>query len=186
MRAISVFSLEAGISTFWCRERIALRMRASMSATGSVSLIFCFSSPPVRSLYRENPRRLASSSLSSCARRPLSRTGPERAAPMLAPFASRNRAYDAPPYHLPRRLRNSRNLAAQRQLPETQPADAELAQVRARASADLAAVVLARRELRLLYVLRLDLAFRRVLHSFCCSCHLASSSWLLASSNPNL
>src|SRR5262249_17532395 len=61
--------------------------------------IFCFSSPPVRSLYRENPRRLASSSLSSCAKRPLSREGPERAAPMLASFASRNRAYGAPPYH---------------------------------------------------------------------------------------
>jgi hypothetical protein len=35
--------LEAGISTFWCRARIALRMRASMSATGSVNLIVCFS-----------------------------------------------------------------------------------------------------------------------------------------------
>jgi len=37
-------SLEAGTSTFWCRARIALRMRASMSATGSVNLIVCFSS----------------------------------------------------------------------------------------------------------------------------------------------
>src|ERR1035441_4917871 len=43
-----------------------------------------------------------------------------------------------------------------------------------RTSANLAAVMLARRELRLL----------RVLHSFCCSGHLVSSSWLLASSNP--
>src|SRR5712692_4551673 len=39
MRAISSFSLEAGTSTFWCRALIALRMRASMSATGSVNLI---------------------------------------------------------------------------------------------------------------------------------------------------
>src|SRR5580704_523464 len=39
MRAISSFSLEAGISTFWWRALIALRMRVSMSATGSVNLI---------------------------------------------------------------------------------------------------------------------------------------------------
>src|ERR1700679_2485392 len=39
MRAISVFSLEAGTSSFWWRARIALRMRARKSATGSVRLI---------------------------------------------------------------------------------------------------------------------------------------------------
>src|SRR6266496_5509728 len=39
MRAISIFRLEAGISTFWCRARIALRIRVSMSATGSVNFI---------------------------------------------------------------------------------------------------------------------------------------------------
>src|SRR5450755_3155770 len=44
MRAISTFSLEAGISTFWWRARIALRIRVSMSATGSVKFIVCFSS----------------------------------------------------------------------------------------------------------------------------------------------
>src|SRR5581483_451616 len=44
MRAISSFNLEAGISTFWCRALIELRMRVSMSATGSVNLIVCFSS----------------------------------------------------------------------------------------------------------------------------------------------
>src|SRR5580704_13337625 len=44
MRAISTFSLEAGTSTFWWRARIALRMRVSMSATGSVKFIVCFSS----------------------------------------------------------------------------------------------------------------------------------------------
>jgi len=59
MRAISVFSLEAGISTFWCLARIALRMRASMSATGSVNLIFCFSSSrPFAPKLPENPRQL--------------------------------------------------------------------------------------------------------------------------------
>src|SRR5215470_100342 len=44
MRAISDFRLEAGTSTFWCRARIALRIRASMSATGSVNFIR-FASP---------------------------------------------------------------------------------------------------------------------------------------------
>src|SRR6266853_1598938 len=43
MRAISSFNLEAGTSTFWCLELIALRIRDSISATGSVNLMFCFS-----------------------------------------------------------------------------------------------------------------------------------------------
>src|SRR5271170_6918703 len=63
MRAISVFSLEAGISTFWCRAIIALRIRVSMSATGSVNLIvllllsrpFAFGRAAGRP---KNPRRL--------------------------------------------------------------------------------------------------------------------------------
>ena len=59
---------------------------------------------------------------------------------------------------LPGRLRNTWDLAPQRQSPETQTANAELAEKSARTTADLAAVVLARRELR----------FSRVLHSFCC------------------
>src|SRR5438132_437755 len=36
MRAISSFKREVGISTFSCSALFALRMRASMSATGSV------------------------------------------------------------------------------------------------------------------------------------------------------
>src|SRR5580704_10873300 len=44
MRAISSFSLEAGISTFWCRALIALRIRVNISATGSVNLMRSFSS----------------------------------------------------------------------------------------------------------------------------------------------
>src|SRR5271169_6350352 len=44
MRAISSFNLEAGISTFWCRALIALRIRVSISATGSVNLMRSFSS----------------------------------------------------------------------------------------------------------------------------------------------
>src|SRR5215471_12392191 len=38
MRAISTLSLEAGISTRSCSALLALRMRVSMSATGSVSM----------------------------------------------------------------------------------------------------------------------------------------------------
>src|ERR1700675_3711797 len=77
---------------------------------------------------------------------------------------------------LPGRLRNPGNLPLEGQSAETQPAKAELTQVCARTSADLAAVVLARRELGLLCVL----------HSFCGSCHLAFCSWLLAvSSQPS-
>jgi hypothetical protein len=51
---------------------------------------------------------------------------------------------------LPGRLQHAWNFATQRQSAEAQAADAELAQVRARASAQLATVVLARGELRLL------------------------------------
>jgi len=73
---------------------------------------------------------------------------------------------------LPGRLRDAWNLAAKSQPAETQAADAELAQVRSRASAQLAAVVPARGKLgrcrfaaaRLLKLF-LDL---RVLNSFCC------------------
>src|SRR5690348_8904922 len=54
----------------------------------------------------------------------------------------------------PGRFRNAGNLPAQRQPPETQTANAEFAQVGTRASAQLAAVVLARRKLWfLVYVL---------------------------------
>src|SRR5471030_660135 len=52
MRAISAFSFEAGTSSFWWRARIALRMRARKSATGSVRLIPSPSSP-VRSIYTD-------------------------------------------------------------------------------------------------------------------------------------
>src|SRR5213080_1954134 len=39
MRAISTFSLEVGISALSCSALLALRMRVSMSATGSVSTV---------------------------------------------------------------------------------------------------------------------------------------------------
>src|ERR1700748_3617430 len=58
MRAISSFSFEAGTSTFWCRARIALRIRVSMSATGSVNFIVISPQPPVLSAAAENQRWL--------------------------------------------------------------------------------------------------------------------------------
>src|SRR5580765_3948039 len=122
MRAISSFSLEAGTSTFWCRARIALRIRVSISATGSVNFIrFASPQPPVLSAFSGEP------------------------------------ATARVPNHLPRRLRNPRNLPAQRQPTETQTAQPELAQERPRPPANLAAVVPPRRELRprLLLVARL-------------------------------
>src|SRR6185312_3016369 len=45
MRAISLFSLEAGTSSFWWRARIELRIRVRKSATGSVRFIHSPSSP---------------------------------------------------------------------------------------------------------------------------------------------
>src|SRR3954452_18067212 len=129
MRAISSFSLDAGISTFWCRALIALRMRASMSATGSVNFIglLLLDRPFALALTAEEP---AATRLQSCI--------PGR-------YAGTS--------FLPGRLRNTRNLSAQRQAAETQAAKAELAEKRARASADLAAVMLARRKLGLACVL---------------------------------
>jgi hypothetical protein len=62
---------------------------------------------------------------------------------------------------LPARLHDAGDFSLERQRPETQAADAKLAQKPARASAELAPVVLAAAELRL----------PRVFHSLCSSCH---------------
>src|SRR5579863_7940577 len=78
---------------------------------------------------------------------------------------------------LPRRFRNPRDFSPQCKPPETQPADAEFAQKRTRASANLAAVVPARGKLRcgLLLTARIAelLLDLRVLHSLCGCSHLA-------------
>src|SRR5664279_4181255 len=61
MRAISVFSLEAGTSTFGWRACIALRTRVSMSAMGSL-VIFLLPEPPGRAIDRgpsPRPQHLA-------------------------------------------------------------------------------------------------------------------------------
>src|SRR5947209_1089043 len=128
MRAISVFSFDAGTSSFCWRALIALRIRVSKSATGSVKLIL-FSSYP----FRVSPPR----------RKPVRNVLPNIQRSKTAIGSSEYRIL----LPLPGRLRNPGDFASQRQPAEAQAADAELAQIRARTSADLAAVVLTSRKL---------------------------------------
>src|SRR5690349_21976439 len=87
MRAISTFRREVGISVDSCSALLALRMRASMSATGSVSI------------------------------------------------------------SLPARFRHAGDHALVRELPQADPAQAELAEDRTRASAAVAPRIVAHAEL---------------------------------------
>src|SRR5580692_8033303 len=159
MRAISSFSREAGMSTFWCRAWSALRTLVSISATGSVNLIVCFSSSrPFASRFAKNLRRL---------------TLPLNSIQIHS-------ARDARAF-LPGRFRDPGNLPAQCQPAEAQAAQSKLAQVSARPSAQLAAVVPARGKLgRLLFLvarqlkLLLDLC---VFNSFCCSHAFLKMNW---------
>src|SRR2546423_11195630 len=148
MRAISSFNREAGTSTFWCRAWSAFRTRVSISATGSVSLILA-SPPAARSLHVCGEPAAACyfnlALLSSCCSQGLVilsgavyRLGSIR-------FSHRSETRVS----LPGRLRNSRNLPAQCQLPEAKPADPELPQEAPRTPAELAAVMLARGKLGL-------------------------------------
>src|ERR1700722_4377017 len=119
MRAISVFSFDAGTSSFWWRARMELRMRVTKSATGSVKLIL---SPPlpVRSGLigpRPQNQRECSCYTGNC--------------------------------YLPTGLNDAGNFAPKRQLAEAQAAKAKLAQVGARSAANLAAIMLAAGKLRL-------------------------------------
>src|SRR5271155_928323 len=181
MRAISTFSLEAGTSTFWCRACSALRTLVSISATGSVNLIVCFSSRhPFAPHSAENLQRLPYHLLQPCNPERDSLCLPllSRARHLLSPlvilsetfFVSRRISRSTNPEALPRRLRHSRNLPQQRQLPEAHPAQAKLPQIRARSPAALAAIVLARRKLRLLYA-ALGL-LSAVLNPLCHCCHV--------------
>src|SRR5882724_999393 len=178
MRAISTFSLEAGTSTFWWRARIALRIRVSISATGSVKFIVCFSSAArllrPNSHSTEEPATTISPGLGypklATQIRPPKLVSPSLGCPTVVRFVRKGGRFTT--HSLPRRLRNPRNLSAQRQAAETQAANPELAQIRARTSAQFAAVMTARGELQLRLLascfikLRLDLC---VLHSFCSS-----------------
>src|ERR1700733_9585878 len=130
MRAISAFSFEAGTSSFWWRERIALRMRVRKSATGSVKLMLSPSSSVRSGLCIDQGQR----------------TSEDGVACRLSPV--RQVAVRSWP-SLPGRLHDTWNLAAQGKPAEAQTAYAELAQECARAAAQRAAVVLARGTLRL-------------------------------------
>src|SRR5215467_4026417 len=102
MRAISSFNRDAGMSTFWCRAWSAFRTLVSISATGSVNLIVCFSlSHPFAPPIAENLQRLVPPNLllpkphprlSSRAGRFLSRERPYPTSDFVllndAPFAS--------------------------------------------------------------------------------------------------
>src|SRR6476469_9293124 len=127
MRAISAFSREAGMSTFWCLARIALRIRVRKSATGSVNLI-CLT-------------------LLYCAARSLE---PRSENPRRRMIPTQNSGRQTRPRHLPRRLGDAGDLTPERQAAEAQTANAELAQIAARASADAAAIVLPAGKLRFL------------------------------------
>src|SRR5271155_1007360 len=161
MRAISTFSLEAGTSTFWCRACSALRTLVSISATGSVNLIVCFSSRhPFAPHSAENLQRLPYHLLQPC--------NPERDS-LCLPLLSRARHLLSPlvilseTFFVSRRISRSTN-------PEALPAQAKLPQIRARSPAALAAIVLARRKLRLLYA-ALGL-LSAVLNPLCHCCHV--------------
>src|SRR5882672_4735443 len=156
MRAISALSLEAGISTFWCRAWSALRNRVNISATGSVNLIvlLLLELPSVcrdggACVSRRGTRN------GSVSRRAL--TTARRVLPMSQPD------FHSKPNQLPGRLHDAWNLALERERAEAQAADAELAQERARTPAQVAAVVLAAGKLRLPFVF----------NAFCSSCHFA-------------
>src|SRR5437016_12265878 len=112
MRAISSFRLEAGISTFWCRARIALRIRASLAATGSVNFIR-FASPSHNRLVKLTVLIRHASSVFRRALFPF----------QLGLFGRRPTTDDD---SLPGRLQNSRNFSTQCQPAETQAADSEL------------------------------------------------------------
>src|SRR5262249_31831911 len=101
--AMRTLSREHGISTFSCSARLALRMRVSISAIGSL--------------------RMA----------------------------------------LPARLHDARHLALERQFAKAEPAHLELPEIPARAAAQLAAVIGARRELRLTLGLHDERSLRHTL-----------------------
>jgi len=115
-------------------------MRDSMSATGSVNLILI--SPQVARLLLPLYAGRRTRGDVVCTSRQVA------ARPFMRPRAR----------ILPGRLRNAWNFTTQRQTAETQATYPELAEISARASADLAAVVFARRKFRLACVL----------YSLCC------------------
>src|SRR5579872_3375720 len=128
MREISILSFDAGTSTLGWRASCALRMRVSMSATGSDVAIF---TPVILSL--------------------------------------------------PARLGHAGNFAGERKLPETNPAQVELAKESARTSAAEAAVAVA--ACVLLFADRLPVYRFLIPRDFRGSCHSVPRSSLFVISS---
>src|SRR5688572_5220333 len=116
MRAISTLSRDDGISTRACRAMVALRMRDSMSAIGSVI------------------------NLDSSCQLPV----PSYQFPVIRGFGSVLSGWKLAPGNwkllLPATLRHPCDVALERQLAEAEAAESELAQVGTRPAASLAAV----------------------------------------------
>src|SRR5690349_15527975 len=142
MRAISIFSFEAGTSSFCWRALIALRIRVNKSATGSVKLILISSSSfrVISNAWRTSSETVLHNGirLSALGVRPVN----------FVNGGWPNAESRLPRAFLPGRLRDAGNFASQRQTAETQAADAEFTQVCARTSAELTAVMPARRKFR--------------------------------------
>jgi hypothetical protein len=146
-----------------------LRTLVSISATGSVNLIVCFSSRhPFAPHSPENPQRLAYQSLDHAS----SACHPERDAFCLAKDLPLHESGSS----LPGRLRHSRNLPEQRQLPEAHPAQTKLPQISPRSPAALAAIVLARGKLRFPYLRWTLSLLSAVLNPLCHCCHVYLST----------
>src|SRR5438477_5888621 len=123
MRAISIFTRLDGIITFSCRAPAALRIRVSMSATGSFT-----ATPRGRRAFGTITRRGRGPS-------PSARSGRDGCGSGVFVVTSVVMLFS------PTRLRHARQLAGQRALAEADPAQAELPHVSACPAADLAAVV---------------------------------------------
>src|SRR5688500_10285425 len=124
MRAISTFRRDDGMSTRLCRAIVALRMRASMSAIGSV---MCLRSQL---------------SVSSC-QSPVPSLIAVRPAGVHGKLEARNWKLQ-----LPAALGHAGDVPFERQLAEAEPAQRELPEEGARAAAPLTAVPQADLELR--------------------------------------
>src|SRR4030081_1970523 len=136
MRAISSLTRLSGIMTVSCRAPDALRMRVSMSPTGS------FTVTP------RGPRAFGTMTRRGRGASPSPRSGRGTCCSGVGVVVS------VVIFFSPTRLRHAWELADDRPLAEADPAQAELPPVRASAAADLAAVVALRLELRRL--LRLE------------------------------
>src|SRR5205809_3348989 len=130
MRAISIFTRLEGIITFSWRAPEALRIRVSMSPTGSFTV-----TPRGLRAFGTMTRRGRGASPSARSGRGAWGSGAVVAASVVISFS-------------PARFRHARQLADERALAEADPAQTELAHVRARPAAHLAAVVALRLELR--------------------------------------